>query len=120
MSGPAAALRCARLDTVRAHGQSARRLLVYGLILMLLWGTATWGSAAAASGSSEPVAQEQPAETPSPSDSDDEVRLVMALLIAVAVIALLGTLIYWVRTGDGPRPGGGDSSDSPMPEDTLG
>ncbi len=105
---------------MRAHGQSARRLLVYGLILMLLWGTATWGSAAAASGSSEPVAQEQPAETPSPSDSDDEVRLVMALLIAVAVIALLGTLIYWVRTGDGPRPGGGDSSDSPMPEDTLG
>ena len=44
----------------------------------------------------------------------------MALLIAVAVIALLGTLIYWVRTGDSPRPGGGDSSDRPEPEDTLG
>ena len=44
----------------------------------------------------------------------------MALLIAVAVIALLGTLIYWVRTGDSPRLGGGDSSDSPEPEDTLG
>lgn len=113
-------MRRARLDTVRARGRSAKRLLVYGLILALLWVAAAWGSAAAASGPSDPVAQEQPAEPPSPSDSDDEVRLVMALLIAVAVIALLGTLIYWVRTGDSPRLGGGDSSDSPEPEDTLG
>jgi hypothetical protein len=90
------------------------------LVLLLLWGTAAWGSAAAVSESSDPVVQEQPAEAPSPSDSDDEVRLVMALLIAVAVVALLGTLVYWVRTGDSPRPGSVDSSDSPEPEDTLG
>ena len=110
----------ARLDTVGARGRSAKRLLAYGLILALLWGTAAWGSAAVASGLSDPIAQEQPAEPPSPSDSDDEVRLVMALLIAVAVIALLGTLVYWVRTGDSTRLGGGDSPDSPEPEDTLG
>lgn len=95
------------------------------MVLLLLWGTAawgsaTWGSGAAASESSEPVVQEQPAEAPAPSDSDDEVRLVMALLVAVAVIALLGTLIYWVRTGDSPRLGGGDSPDGAEQEDTLG
>lgn len=33
-------------------------------------------------------------------DSDDEVRLVIAMLIGVAVIALLGTFIYWVRSGE--------------------
>ena len=120
MTGPAAAMRRARLDTVRARGRSAKRLLAYGLILALLWGAAAGGSAAAASESTDPVVQEQPAEAPQPSDSDDEVRLVMALLIAVAVIALLGTLVYWVRTGDSARRGGGDSSDSPEPEDTLG
>ncbi|WP_419926698.1 hypothetical protein [Candidatus Poriferisocius sp.] len=90
------------------------------LALALLWGTAAWGTAAVASDLSDPTAQEQPAEPPSPSDSDDEVRLVMALLIAVAVIALLGTLVYWVRTGDSPRLGSGDSPDGPEPEDTLG
>lgn len=120
MTGYAAAPRRARLETVRARGRSAKRLLACGVFLALLWMTAPWGSAAVASDLSDPVAQEQPAETPSPSDSDDEVRLVMALLIAVAVVALLGTLVYWVRTGDSPRPGSVDSSDSPEPEDTLG
>lgn len=57
---------------------------------------------------------------PSPSDSDDEIRLVMALLIAVAAVALLGTLIYWVRSGDRPPADEGDSPGGPESEDTLG
>ncbi len=81
------------------------------------------GSAAGASGPSDPVAQaEQPGAEPipSPSDSDDEVRLVMALLIAVAAVALLGTLVYWVRTGDRPAKDDADAPDRLEPEDTLG
>lgn len=118
MTGPAAGLCRARLDAVRA-----KRLAIWGLALMILWGTAAWESVAGASGPSDPVAQEQSPDTgsfPSPSDSDDEVRLVMALLIAVAAVALLGTFVYWVRTGDSPPSDHGDSPDSPEPEDTLG
>ena len=118
MTGPAAPRRRARLDTV-----GARRLMIGGLILALLWGTATWESVVGASGPSDPVAQEQSPDTgsiPSPSDSDDEVRLVMALLIAVAAVSLLGTFVYWVRTGDSSPSGHGDSPDSPEPEGTLG
>ena len=55
-----------------------------------------------------------------PSSSDSEVRLVMALLIAVAAVALLGTLVYWVRSGDRPPADEGDSPGAPEPEDTLG
>ena len=55
-----------------------------------------------------------------PSSSDSEVRLVMALLIAVAAVALLGTLVYWVRTGDRRPPDQDDSLEAAEPEDTLG
>ncbi|WP_419917722.1 hypothetical protein [Candidatus Poriferisocius sp.] len=51
--------------------------------------------------------------TPSPGNSDEEVRVVLALLIAVAAVALLGTLIYWVRTGDGARGKGRDLPNTP-------
>lgn len=111
--------RCrARLDTVRA-----KWLLVGALFLLSLCEVIALGSTAGATTSSEPIAQaEQPdaGSVPSPSDSDDEIRLVMALLIAVAVIALLGTFVYWVRSGDSPRRGHRDSSDSPEADDTLG
>jgi len=116
---PVEAVRRARLENVRARGRSAKWLPVGGLILVLLWGTAAWGSVAGASGPSDPIAQEQPIEAPSPSDSDDEVRLVMALLIAVAAVALLGTFVYWVRTGDNSTSGRRDSPDNAEPEDTL-
>ena len=111
--------RCrARLGTVRA-----KWLLVGAVILFTLGGMVALGSTAGATTSSGPVAQaEQPdaGSIPSPSDSDDEIRLVMAMLIAVAVIALLGTFVYWVRVGDNPRRGRADSSDSPEADDTLG
>ena len=97
--------------------------MVFGCLLAVLGGSAALGSVASASGPSDQISQAEQSDTeavPSPSDSDDEVRLVMVLLIAVAVIALLGTLIYWVRTGDSPRLSGGNSSDSPETEDTLG
>ena len=116
---------------------------------MVVFGWAAAGSAAASGqpdqpGQSDPVAQEQPSQGPSPSDSDDEIsllsrdmsampsqgpspsdsddeiRVVMALLIAVAAVALLGTLVYWVRTGDRSRPDPGDEADGANPEDTLG
>ena len=118
MTGPAVPRRRARLDAV-----GARRLMIGGLILALLWGTAAWESVAGASGPSDPVAQEQSPDTgsiPFPSDSDDEVRLVMALLIAVAAAALLGTFVYWVRTGDSTPSNHDDSPESAEPEDTLG
>ena len=118
MTGPAAPRRRARLDTVRAKG-----LLVGALFLTVLWGTVALGSAAGAAGPSDPVAQADQPDTetyPFPSDSDDEIRLIMALLIAVAVVALLGTLVYWVRTGDSSRRGDEDSPDSSQREDTLG
>ena len=54
-----------------------------------------------------------------PSSSDSEVRLVMALLVAVAAVTLLGTLVYWVRSGDRPSADEGDSPDGPESEDTL-
>ena len=57
---------------------------------------------------------------PEPASSDSEVRLVMALLIAVAAVALLGTFVYWVRTGDRRPPGNDDSPDATESEDTLG
>ena len=110
--------RRARLDPVLI-----RRLAVFGLVLAVLGGTAALGSAANALEPSDLVAQSEQPETgsvPSPSDSDDEIRLVMALLIAVAVIALLGTFVYWVRAGDTPRKGRKDSPDSPVTDDTLG
>lgn len=100
-----------------------RRLAVFGLVLAVLGGTAALGSAAGAAEPSDPIAQSEQPDTgsvPSPSDSDDEIRLVMALLIAVAVIALLGTFVYWVRAGDTPRKGRRDSPDSPERDDTLG
>lgn len=98
-----------------------RRLAVFGLVLAVLGGTAALGSAAGAPQASSPIAQAEQPDTgsvPSPSDSDDEIQLVMALLIAVAVIALLGTFVYWVRTGDSSRrvdedpPGGSGSQDT--------
>lgn len=98
-------------------------LLVGALVLSTLWGTVALGSTAGAAGLSDLVAQVEQPDTrsaPSPSDSDDEIRLVMALLIAVAVIALLGTFIYWVRTGDRLRRGRDDSRNSPEAGDTLG
>lgn len=118
MTGPAAPRRRARLVTVRA-----KSLLIGALLLSTLWGTVALASTAAAAGSSEPVAQADQPDTgsiPSPSDSDDEIRLVMALLIAVAVIALLGTFVYWVRTGDRSSAANGDSPDSSEADDTLG
>ena len=117
MTGSVVLKRRARLDPVLT-----RSLAVFGLVLAVLGGTAALGSAASASEPSDPIAQSEQPDTgsvPSPPDSDDEIRLVMALLIAVAVVALLGTLIYWVRTGDSHRSRGGDPSDSPEPEDTL-
>lgn len=108
----------ARLDAVQSKG-----LLVGALLLAILWGTVAAGSAAGAPGLADPVAQAGQTEAepiPSPSDSDDEIQLVMALLIAVAVIALLGTFVYWVRTGDGSRRGNEDPPDISEPQDTLG
>lgn len=57
---------------------------------------------------------------PEPASSDREVRLVMALLIAVAAVSLLGTFVYWVRTGDRRPSGEDDLPDAVEPEDTLG
>ena len=108
----------ARLDAVQSKG-----LLLGALFLAILWASVAAGSAAGASGLPDPVAQAGQAEaesTPSPSDSDDEIQLVMALLIAVAVIALLGTFVYWVRTGDGPRRGDEEPPGGSGPQDTLG
>ena len=118
MTGSVALKRRARLDPVLI-----RRLAVFALVLAVLGSTAASGSAAGASELSDPIAQAEQSDTgsvPSPSDSDDEIRLVMALLIAVAVIALLGTFIYWVRAGDTLRRGRKDSPDSPAADDTLG
>lgn len=117
MTGSVALKRRARLDLVLI-----RRLAVFGLVLAVLLGAAALGSAAGALELSDPIAQaEQPdaGSAPSPSDSDDEIRLVMALLIAVAVIALLGTFVYWVRAGDTPRKSQKDPRDSPEADDTL-
>lgn len=100
-----------------------RRLAVFGLVLAVLGGTAALGSAAGAPKLFDSVAQIGQPEAepiPSPSDSDDEIQLVMALLIAVAVIALLGTFVYWVRTGDSSRRGDEDTPDISGPQDTLG
>lgn len=75
------------------------------------------------SGVSGPVAQgeQSDAETlPRPSKSDDEVRLAMALLIAVAAVALLGTFVYWVRSGDSRSSGAGNPQGGPEAEDTIG
>ena len=44
----------------------------------------------------------------------------MALLIAVAAASLLGTFVYWVRTGDSTPSNHDDSPESAEPEDTLG
>lgn len=118
MTGSAGAIHRARLDVVRSKG-----LLVGALSLAILWGTVATGSVAGASGPPDSAAQSVQFDTgsvPSPSDSDDEIRLVMALLIAVAVIALLGTFVYWVRTGDSSRRADEDPPDRPEPEDTLG
>lgn len=100
----------------------AKRLAVWGLTLVLLWGTAMLGPATASGqpGDSYPVAQAEQSDAPSPSDSDDEVRLMLALLIAVAAVALLGTFVYWVRTGDRPSSEQGDSPARAEQEDTLG
>ena len=100
-----------------------RGLVVFGLVVAVLGGTAALGSAARASEQSDPVVQADQPDTepvPSPSDSDDEIRLVIALLIVVAVIALLGTFIYWVRTGGSRPPRYDDSPDSSGSGDTLG
>lgn len=97
-------------------------LAVFSLALAVLLGTAALDSVAGAAELSGPIAQAEQIETeavPSPSDSDDEIRLVMALLIAVAVIALLGTFVYWVRAGDTPRRGRKDPQDSSVADDTL-
>ena len=118
MTGSVAFKRRARLDPV-----VKRRLVVFSLVLAVLGGTASLGSAAGASELTDPIAQAGQPEAesvPSPSDSDDEIQLVMALLIAVAVIALLGTLVYWVRTGDSSQKGDEDPPDISGPEDTLG
>ncbi len=118
MTDSALAIHRARLDAVRPKG-----LLVGALFLAILWGTVAAGSVAGASGPPDAVAQSEQSDTgsvPSPSDSDDEIQLVMALLIAVAVIALLGTFVYWVRTGDSSRRTDEDPPDSREPQDTLG
>lgn len=114
----AAPKRRARLDLVLMKG-----LAVLSLALAVLGGSAALGSAAGDSESSDPIAQAEQPDTegvPSPSDSDDEIRLAMALLITVAAVALLGTLVYWVRTGDSHRSRNRDSPSSPEREDTLG
>ena len=101
-----------------------RKLLaIWILALMVLGETAAFGPVAGASGPAEPVAQQQladPEAIPPPPDSDDEVRLAMALLISVAAAALLGTFVYWVRTGDSSASDHSDSPDRSEPEDTLG
>ena len=110
--------RRARLEIVLA-----RRLLIAGVVLTILGGAAALGSVAGASGPADPIAQAEHSDSPpvpSPSDSDDEIRCVMALLIAVAVIALLGTFVYWVRAGDSPPRGQDDRPDRPERTDTLG
>lgn len=107
----------ARLDLVLVRG-----IAVFSLVLAVLSGTAALVSPAGASAPSDRIVQAEQPETeavPSPSDSDDEIRLVMALLIAVAVIALLGTFVYWVRAGDALRGGGEDALSSPNREDML-
>ncbi len=100
-----------------------RGLAVFGLLLAVLGCTAALGSMAGASGPSDLIAQAEQSDTeavPSPSDSDDEIRLVIALLITVAVIALLGTFIYWVRTGESRTSRHDQSPDSTEAGDTLG
>ena len=97
-------------------------LAVFCLALAVLGVNAALGSTAGATEVSDPVAQAEQPDTeavPSPSDSDDEIRLAMALLIAVAAIALLGTFVYWVRTGDGPRKGRDDTRGRAEAGDTL-
>ncbi len=118
MTDSAVAIPRARLDAMRPRG-----LLVGALFLAILWGTVAAGSVAGSSGPSDAAAQSEQPDTgsvPPPSDSDDEIQLVMALLIAVAVIALLGTFVYWVRTGDSSRRTDEDPPDSREPQDTLG
>lgn len=111
-------LRRARLDSVRVY-----RLAAWCLSLAMLWGAVALGSEAGAFELVGDVVQAQGSDdesNPAPSDSDDEVRLVTALLIAVAAVALLGTFIYWVRTGDTPAPGNDDARDSTESGGTLG
>ena len=120
MTGPAASRRRARLETVSAM---AKRVVIGGLVLALLGVLGSAAGASAQPGPSDPVAQGEQSDTPSapsPPKSDNEVRLVMALLIAVAAVALLGTFVYWVRTGDSAPSDRGDSRESPTPQDTLG
>ena len=108
----------ARLEPVLVKG-----LAVLSLVLVVLGGSAALGSAAGALEPPDQVTQAEQSETeaiPSPSDSDDEIRLAMALLITVAAVALLGTFVYWVRSGDSHRSRNRDSSGSPEREDTLG
>jgi len=118
LTGSVTLKRRARLDLVQS-----KELLLGALVLAILWGSVAAGSAAGAPGLFDPVSQAGQQEVkpiPSPSDSDDEIQLVMALLIAVAVIALLGTFVYWVRTGDGSRKGDEEPPDISGPQDTLG
>ena len=100
-----------------------KRLLLGVLFLAVVWGTVAPAHVAEASDLFDSAAQSDRPENgalAAPSDSDDEIRLVMALLIAVAVIALLGTFVYWVRTGDTAHPDREDSPNSAGSEDTLG
>jgi len=118
LTGAAAPKRRARLDLVLIKG-----LAGLSLVLAVLGGTVALGSVAVASEPADSVAQAEQPDTeavPSPSDSDDEIRLAMALLITVAAVALLGTFVYWVRTGDSHRSRNRDSPSSPEREDTLG
>lgn len=111
------------MHRARMCGVQSKRMLLGALFLAILWGTLAPRAAVGATGPTEVVAQTgQPGaeSVPPPSDSDDEVQLVMALLIAVAVIALLGTFVYWVRTGDSSRRGDEDPPDFSGPQDTLG
>ena len=117
LNSAAAPMRRARLEPVLRKG-----LAVFSFVLAVLLATGVLGSAAGTSEPSDSVAQAEQPESdaiPSPSDSDDEIRLAMALLIAVAAVALLGTFVYWVRTGDGPRKGQDETPGSAEAGDTL-
>ena len=117
MTGAAAPKRRARLNLVLMKG-----LAVFCLALAVLGATAALGSVAGASELSDSITQAEQLDTEavsSPSDSDDEIRLAMALLITVAAVALLGTFVYWVRTGDSHRSRNRDLSGGREREDTL-
>ncbi len=112
---------------VEAMARPLRKLIVAAALAgALVWAAGAGGLSAFAQPGvvgSESVAQaEEPsAQTPSSLDkSDSEVRVVLAVLIGVAAVALLGTFVYWVRTGDSSPTSSCHPADRSDDEGTLG